>query len=428
MDTKKINDDSQNIIPLNSNKQDNPFWKSVFGGILGSAIIIGMVFLLAFNGLFQSSETMKAYSQESDNNSQTLTDFESAIMGAVEKTGDAVVSVNNLQSQHMNQIGNYGFGYGYSSNSQGTVDLQDPEQSLVLSGTGSGVVYKIEGDTAYIVTNNHVIDGADKLQIITAEGDTVDAELVGSDVFTDLAVLKVSSGKLKTAITFADSDQLKVGSLAIAIGSPLGSEFSSSVTQGIVSGTDRVVPFDMNNDGEDDWEMNLIQTDAAINPGNSGGALINKNGELIGINSSKLSSTEIEGMGFAIPSNDVQNVISQLEENGKVTRPVLGVSYLIPVSRLSVRSKIEVLGLAEDAEEGVVVSEVVSGTAADKAGMEKYDVITEFDGVAINGMMDLRKELYKHQAGDQVELTIIRRGETQKLTITLEVDETTQQN
>ncbi|WIK65807.1 S1C family serine protease [Globicatella sanguinis] len=428
MDNKKINDDSKKIIPMNSNKKDNPFWKSVFGGILGSAIIIGMVFLLAFNGLFQSSETMKAYSQESDTNSQTLTDFESAIMGAVEKTGDAVVSVNNLQSQHMNQIGNYGFGYGYSSNSQGTVDLQDPEQSLELYGTGSGVVYKIEGDTAYIVTNNHVVDGADKLQIITAEGDTVDAELVGTDVFTDLAVLKVSSEKLKTAITFADSDQLKVGSLAIAIGSPLGSEFSSSVTQGIVSGTDRVVPFDMNDDGEDDWEMNLIQTDAAINPGNSGGALINKNGELIGINSSKLSSTEIEGMGFAIPSNDVQNVISQLEENGKVTRPVLGVSYLIPVNQLSARSKVEVLGLAEDAEEGVVVSEVVSGTAADKAGMEKYDVITEFDGVAINGMMDLRKELYKHQAGDQVELTIIRRGETQKLTITLEVDETTQQN
>ncbi|MGX7076551.1 S1C family serine protease [Globicatella sanguinis] len=430
MDNKKINDDSQNIIPMNSNKKDNPFWKSVFGGILGSAIIIGMVFLLAFNGLFQSSETMKAYSQESDTNSQTLTDFESAIMGAVEKTGDAVVSVNNLQSQHMNQIGNYGFGYGYGygSNSQGTVDLQDPEQSLELYGTGSGVVYKIEGDTAYIVTNNHVVDGADKLQIITAEGDTIDAELVGTDVFTDLAVLKVSSEKLKTAIAFADSDQLKVGSLAIAIGSPLGSEFSSSVTQGIVSGTDRVVPFDMNDDGEDDWEMNLIQTDAAINPGNSGGALINKNGELIGINSSKLSSTEIEGMGFAIPSNDVQNVISQLEENGKVTRPVLGVSYLIPVNQLSARSKVEVLGLAEDAEEGVVVSEVVSGTAADKAGMEKYDVITEFDGVAINGMMDLRKELYKHQAGDQVELTIIRRGETQKLTITLEVDETTQQN
>ena len=428
MDNKKTNDDSQNIIPMNSNKKDNPFWKSVFGGILGSAIIIGMLFLLAFNGLFQSSETMKAYSQESDTNSQTLTDFESAIMGAVEKTGDAVVSVNNLQSQHMNQIGNYGFGYGYSSNSQGTVDLQDPEQSLELYGTGSGVVYKIEGDTAYIVTNNHVVDGADKLQIITAEGDTVDAELVGTDVFTDLAVLKVSSEKLKTAITFADSDQLKVGSLAIAIGSPLGSEFSSSVTQGIVSGTDRVVPFDMNDDGEDDWEMNLIQTDAAINPGNSGGALINKNGELIGINSSKLSSTEIEGMGFAIPSNDVQNVISQLEENGKVTRPVLGVSYLIPVNQLSARSKVEVLGLAEDAEDGVVVSEVVSGTAADKAGMEKYDVITEFDGVAINGMMDLRKELYKHQAGDQVELTIIRRGETQKLTITLEVDETTQQN
>lgn len=428
MDNNKINDDSQNIIPMNSNKKDNPFWKSVFGGILGSAIIIGMVFLLAFNGLFQSSETMKAYPQESDDNSQTLTDFESAIMGAVEKTGDAVVSVNNLQSQHMNQIGNYGFGYGYSSNSQGTVDLQDPEQSLVLSGTGSGVVYKIEGDTAYIVTNNHVIDRADKLQIITAEGDTVDAELVGSDVFTDLAVLKVSSGKLKTAITFADSDQLKVGSLAIAIGSPLGSKFSSSVTQGIVSGTDRVVPFDMNNDGEDDWEMNLIQTDAAINPGNSGGALINKNGELIGINSSKLSSTEIEGMGFAIPSNDVQNVISQLEANGKVTRPVLGVSYLIPVNQLSTRSKTEVLGLSEDAEEGVVVSEVVPGTAADKAGMEKYDVITEFDGVAINGMMELRKELYKHQPGEKVELTIIRRGETQKLTITLEVDEATQQN
>lgn len=428
MNNKQMNDNSQNILPMNSKKKDNTFWKSVFGGILGSAIVIGMVFLLAFNGLFKSSESMKAYSQENDTNSQALTDYESAIMGAVEKTGDAVVSVNNLQSVHMNQMGNYGFGYGHSSNGQGTVDLQDPDQSLELVGSGSGVVYKVDGDSAYIVTNNHVVDGAEKLQIITAEGETIDAELMGTDMFTDLAVLKVSSEKVKTAITFADSDQLKVGNLAIAIGSPLGSEFSSSVTQGIVSGTNRLVPFDMNRDGEDDWEMTLIQTDAAINPGNSGGALINKNGELIGINSSKLSSTEIEGMGFAIPSNDVKNVITQLEENGKVTRPFLGVSYLIPVNQLSARSKSEVLGLPEDAEDGVVVSEVVSGTAADKAGMEKYDVITEFDGVAINDMMGLRKELYKHKAGDQVELTIIRNGETQKLTITLEVDEATTQN
>lgn len=425
MNNKQSN---EQLTPFTSSKKDNTFWKSVFGGILGSAIVIGMVIMLAFNGLLKPNDNLKVYSQEADTNSQTLTDYESAIMGAVEKTNDAVVSVNNLQSVHMNQMSNYGFGYGYYSNGRGTVDLEDPEQSLELVGSGSGVVYKVDGDSSYIVTNYHVVDGAEKLQIVTADGETVDAELLGTDVFTDLAVLKVSSEKVKTAITFADSDQIKVGSLAIAIGSPLGSEFSSSVTQGIVSGTNRVIPFDMNEDGEDDWEMTLIQTDAAINPGNSGGALVNKNGELIGINSSKLSSTEIEGMGFAIPSNDVKNVIAQLEEKGKVERPVLGVSYLIPVDQLSARSKVEVLGMAEDATEGVVVSEVVNGTSAEKAGMEKYDVITEINGVAINDMMGLRKELYKHKAGDQVELTIIRNGETQKLTITLEADEASTQN
>lgn len=428
---KNFTKDNQNYefhIEENKIEKDNQFWKGIFGGILGSSMVLIVTFFLMFNGLFSTWGLTNVYSQTTTESSQTLTDFETAIMNAVEAAGDAVVSVNNLQSVQMNQMGGFGYGYGYSSNSQGTVDLQDPEESLELFGSGSGVVYKIDGDNAYIVTNNHVVDGAEKLQIITVDGETVDAELVGTDLFTDLAVLKVSSEHVTKVMDFANSEDLKVGSLAIAIGSPLGSEFSSSVTQGIISGTNRVIPFDMDEDGTEDWEMTLIQTDAAINPGNSGGALVNKNGELIGINSSKLSSTEIEGMGFAIPSNDVKNIITQIEENGKVIRPILGVAGVYPVEQLSSRSKVEVLGLPEDADEGVVISEVASDSSAGKAGIEKYDVITSIDGVAVNSLMTLRQELYKHQIGDVVELTVIRKGETSTVKVTLEATQELNQN
>lgn len=410
---------------MNKNKQNNQrlVWKSFFGAIIGSIMVFGLLVFLNLDGEFFNSNTSKAYSQES-NNTQTLNDFESAIMGAVDVAGDAVVSVSNLQN--MNQISSLSEFYsGFYGNQGGrSVDLEQPDESLELAGSGSGVVYKIEGDIAYVITNNHVVDGADKLQIITANGETVDAELVGKDAFTDLAVLKISSEYVKTTMAFANSDELKVGSLAIAIGSPLGSQFSNSVTQGIVSGVDRPIDVDLNGDGNIDWQMSLLQTDAAINPGNSGGALINKNGQLIGINSNKYSSTKIEGMGFAIPSNQVQHIIAQLEQNGEVIRPVLGISGVLSLSEISSRSKVEVLGVSEDSNNGVVITdEITGGSSAEKAGLQKYDIITKIDDVEINNLLSLRQELYKRSIGDTITLTIIREGQEQTIEVTLESQE-----
>lgn len=401
------------------NKQTN-IWKSIFGGVVGTSIVLSMALYLDIPNAITTQHSPTVYSQNQQN-TQALNDFESAIMGAVGVAGDAVVSVSNLQSiNQYSQISDY---YGSFFGSRGgSIDLQDPEESLEKVGSGSGVVYKIEGDYAYIVTNNHVVENADKLEIITANGETLDAELIGTDVFTDLAVLKVAATNLNTTVEFADSDNLQVGTLAIAIGSPLGSEFSNSVTQGIISGIDRTIDVDLNGDRKIDWQMNLLQTDAAINPGNSGGALINKNGQLIGINSSKFSSTKIEGMGFAIPSNQVQNIISQLEKNGKVTRPVLGVNRVYPVSELKVQSKVEILGIPEDADKGVVV-EIVPGSAADKAGLEKYDIITHVNEAEVNNMMMLRQELYKYDIGETITLTIIRDGDFQNINVALESEE-----
>lgn len=392
-------------------------WK----GLLGSLVSVALVLLiLNYTGVIKVAQTEpeKVYSQSESTNNQTLTDFESAIVGAVEKVGDAVMTVNNYQSSAQYPVS--GLEQYFSSQRGGEVDLTEPEKNLKLAGSGSGVVYKNEGGVAYLVTNNHVVDGAEKLSVITNTGEELEAELVGTDIYTDLAVLKIDGSKVDTKVDFANSDELKVGSLAIAIGSPLDNQFSSSVTQGIVSGLNRVLPVDVNQDGEHDWEELLIQTDAAINPGNSGGPLLNKNGQLIGINSSKMSETGVEGMGFAIPSNQVKNIIEQLETKGKVERPIMGiVNGVYPVSELSERSKTEVLGLPADADKGIVVRELAPDGPSQKAGLQEYDVIMAIDGEEVDSLLSLRKILYRHQPGDIVEATVIRQGEEMKVKITL---------
>lgn len=403
-------------------KEKTPFWKGLFGGIVGTVLTLAMVFFLSVSGISQNGVT-KVSSQTDGNVSQTATDFEATIMNAIDVVGDAVVTVNNLQApgqmMYQTQLEEY-----FYNNQQGGVDLEDPEANLTVVGSGSGVVYKIDGNTAYIVTNNHVVEGASKLEVVTTTGDTVDATLVGTDVFSDLAVITIDASNVSSTITFTDSDQVKVGSLAIAIGSPLDNAFSSSVTQGIISGVNRVLPVDLTGDQVADWEQTLIQTDAAINPGNSGGALVNKDGQLIGINSSKMSATGVEGMGFAIPANEVAFITSQLEANGQVNRPMIGINAnVVPVESLTTRAKVEVLNLAEDASEGIVVREVVPGGSAEAAGLQQYDVITKINDQAVNSLMELRQAIYQHQVGDSVQVTILRQGQEQVLTITLEAGE-----
>ena len=382
--------------------------KLVVGSLTGGALIL--------SGLALQNVVTPTAAQNQTNTVQaqgTASEFEETIMKAVEKAKDSVVSIQNYQKE--SQQNNL---YGYGTGGENQVDLEDPSASQKLAGEGSGVIYKIDGDTAYLVTNNHVVENADSLKVKLADGTTEDGELVGRDAVSDLAVVKISSKNVKSAIKFADSDATKVGSIAIAIGSPLGSKFSNSVTQGIISGQSRIVPMDLNKDGQADIETTLIQTSAAINPGNSGGALLNKDGDLVGINSSKFSNVDVEGMGFAIPSKEVQRVIAQLEKDGKVTRPFIGISQN-DLANITSRSKTEILKLKSDQTDGVVVTDTVKGSPAETAGLKKYDVITKIGDKEIKNILELRRELYAYNVGDKVELTVLREGKETKIQVTL---------
>ena len=239
-----------------------------------------------------------------------------------------------------------------------------------------------------------------------SEGSKITGELVCKDTYSDLAVVKVSSDKITTVADFADSNSLTVGEKSIAIGSPLGTEYANSVTEGIVSSLSRTIT--MQNDNGETVSTNAIQTDAAITPSNSGGALVNIEGQVIGINSSKISSTSavagsaVEGMGFAIPSNDVVEIINQLEKDGKVTRPALGIS-IADLNSLS-SSATSKLDLPDEVKSGVVVGSVQKGMPAD-GKLQEYDVITEIDGKKISSKTDIQTNLYSHSIGDTIKVS-----------------------
>lgn len=331
------------------------------------------------------------------------------ITKAVELVEGGVVSVINLKKADPVQLP-----FPYNAFSKST----KPSDELLQSGTGSGGIYKIDGDRAYIFTNNHVVEGSDQIEVLFQNGERVEAELVGADLYTDLAVLSVDAEHVDTVLKFGNSENLKVGEPAIAIGSPLGTEFASSVTAGIISGLGRTVPVDTDGDRRNDWEMNVLQTDAAINPGNSGGPLINIAGQVIGINSMKVNRDIVEGMGFAIPINDAAAVIEELEENGKVTRPVMGVS-MVELQYLSNEQK-AALGLPEDFTKGVVVYEVIPGSAAADAGLTQWDIITSFGGESVSGANQLRQMIYTSKIGEEIQIEFYRNGEKQQTTIRMQ--------
>ncbi|KGR86794.1 S1C family serine protease [Lysinibacillus odysseyi] len=345
---------------------------------------------------------------------QTATVVTTDVTSAVEKVSEAVVGISNYQVAQ-NSLGGFWFGQGGMQQNQN----QNEEGKLQEAGTGSGVVYKIENGEAYIVTNNHVIEKAEKLEITLKDGSKKEATLVGSDIWTDLAVIKVKADGIKTVANFGDSEVLKQGETVIAIGNPLGLDFYGSVTVGVISGTDRAVPVDLNGDGTEDWQSEVLQTDAAINGGNSGGALVNLNGDLIGINSMKIASEQVEGLGFAIPINTVIPIIKQLEKNGEVVRPAMGIS-LLDLTDIPAFYQAQTLELPEGITTGVVVAEVTAGSAAAEAGMKQYDVIYEMDGEKIENVIDLRKHLYtKTDVGDKLKVKVYRAGKTVELNLVL---------
>ena len=276
------------------------------------------------------------------------------------------------------------------------------DNPIETEGVGSGVIFKSDG---YIVTNNHVINGAKELIVSLSDGRSLKGKVVGADEVTDLAVVKIDAKDLPTA-TFADSDQIVVGEPAIAIGNPMGLEFQGSVTSGVVSALNRTL-------GDGDARIKLVQTDAAINPGNSGGALVNMDGKVIGINSAKIVANGVEGIGLAIPSNAVQNVISAIMEKGYVPRPYLGVSIFDQQSAAR-------YGYQLNLKKGVYLFQVVPGGPASKAGLHKGDVITAIDGDDIKGVSDLRAKIAEHSVGDKIELTVQRGNQERKASLTLE--------
>ena len=332
---------------------------------------------------------------------------QSGITEAVEQIDDAVVSIINLQR---NDFSSWAGFYGMESTS---------EDEYLQAGSGSGAVYKIEDDQAYIFTNNHVVEGSDAIQVLLQDGTRVDAEVEGTDVWTDLAVLSVDASNVETVVEFGDSQNLTVGEPAIAIGSPLGTDFASSVTSGIISGIGRTVPVDTDGDGEYDWEMTAIQTDAAINPGNSGGPLINIAGQVVGINSMKISTETVEGMGFAIPSNDAVDIINQLEQNGEVVRPYLGIT-MIDLAYISDSQRADELNLPDDVTDGVVITRVGNDSAATNAGLEPADVIVGFNGEKITNSVHLRQLIYSAEVGDSVEIEFYRNGEPRVVTMEMQ--------
>lgn len=332
---------------------------------------------------------------------------QSGITEAVEQIDDAVVSVINLQR---NDFSSWAGFYGMEEAS---------EDEYLQAGSGSGAVYKIEDDRAYIFTNNHVVEGSDAIQVLLQDGTRVDAEVEGTDVWTDLAVLSVDASNIETSVEFGDSENLTVGEPAIAIGSPLGTDFASSVTSGIISGIGRTVPVDTDGDGEYDWEMTAIQTDAAINPGNSGGPLINIAGQVVGINSMKISTETVEGMGFAIPSNDAVEIINQLEQNGEVIRPYLGIT-MIDLAYISDSQRADELNLPDDVTDGVVITRVGNDSSATNAGLEPADVIVGFNGEEITNSVHLRQLIYSTEVGDSVEIEFYRNGQPRVATMEMQ--------
>ncbi len=290
-------------------------------------------------------------------------------------------------------------------------------QNSKLAGSGSGVVYKSDGKTVYVITNHHVIDGAQSIEVIFSNGKSVKAELLGSDQYGDIAALKMTVDFEVSVFKTGDSELLDAGEVVMAVGSPLGIEYAGTVTQGIVSAAKRTVSVDLNNDGKEDWDMNLIQTDAAINPGNSGGALVNAVGELVGITSMKFASEAVEGMGFALPINDAIKSVEEIISTGKVTRPNLGISGLSLDGYSSY--ELYMYRIQTNLNKGIYVADVQSGSAAGKAGIQIGDVITKFDGNEIESYKDFLTKLYAKKPGDNVKLTINRNGSTSSVSVTL---------
>jgi len=350
--------------------------------ILGGFVVIG-AWQAGLLGQVGQGSTTSTGETTGNSESQTINiDYNDVVVDVAEKVSPAVVCISNRDT--------------YTDFFQGGT-------TEVEQGTGSGVIFSADG---YIVTNNHVIEGASRLVVTLYDGRETDATVVGKDSRTDLAVLKINDTKDLVAAEFGDSDNLKVGEIAIAIGNPGGSRFARSLTQGRISGLNRLL------ETAEGLQFRLIQTDAAINPGNSGGALVNAKGQVIGINTIKISASGYEGMGFAIPSNEVETIVADLQEHGKVLRPALGVGIVRDITpELAKYNDLSV-------DYGVLIVPQDGGPAA-QAGMEQYDIIIAVNDEKIESGSQLQQRIFSMKIGDKVTVTVQRGAKQLQLEVTL---------
>lgn len=295
-----------------------------------------------------------------------------------------------------------------------SVVMIESYKSSRLVGTGTGFVYKKDATNGYIITNHHVVEGSSSVKVVFIDGNTVDAKVLGSDTFADLAVLQIDAKAVIQVAKLGDSSKSNLGDVLFTVGSPLGEEYMGTVTKGILSGKDRMVEVDST---KGKFIMNVIQTDAAINPGNSGGPLVNIKGEVIGVNSLKLVESEVEGMGFAIPIEIAMSSVELLEKGEEIIRPVLGVSVIDVTDNYSLF--MHSIYLKQTFTNGVVIVALEANKPAQLAGLKEKDVILEIDNVKVNNMSHFRFLLFKYRVGDTINIKYNRDGEEKTIDIKL---------
>ena len=378
---------SENETPYTAKKQPKPVTRS---GLAVACVCVALASSILTASIFSFGLAKGQFLNPSSGSTSTKTSIvtestdEAAVQAVAEAVSPSVVGIVVATSSQSF------FGTGTSSESE-----------------GSGIIYSEDG---YIITNYHVISDAvesnGKISVYLESDSTtaISATVVGYDVSADLAVVKIDKNGLPS-IEIGKSSDLKVGQTAIAVGNPGGMDFMGSVSKGIISGLDRTIQL------ENTTEINLIQTDAAINPGNSGGALVNSSGQLIGVNSAKMASENFEGMGFAIPVDDVVEICDRI-----ISKKDAPVGYVgVEISTRYDASTLQMMGYPA----GVVVAGVAAGSPAANAGIEKGDIITQFNGTAVTGYTVFNSEKMKYSPGDEVTLTVYRGGKTYSVKITL---------
>ncbi|UYO36632.1 trypsin-like peptidase domain-containing protein [Bacillus zhangzhouensis] len=429
-DDKQSSHERQTIEQPQKQKKPNGWFKPFVSGVVGGTLALGVYVLTPYaqhstdstaNDSAAKTETVSTnHTNSSSKTAVQTSNTSSSISSMVEHVSPAIVGITNYQAQTQTDMSFDDFSTPFDE-SQQNKSSQEEE-----TGTGSGVIFKKSGNKAYVLTNNHVIEGANKLTVSLHDGKTIEGKLVGADPLTDLAVVEISSSHVTEVAELGNSSSLRAGETVIAIGNPLGEDLSRTVTQGIVSGVDRTVSI---NTSAGESSINVIQTDAAINPGNSGGPLLTTDGKVVGITSMKISETGVEGIGFALPINDVKPIAEQLLAKGKIERPYIGISMLDLEQVPDVYQK-ETLGLKNSQlDQGVYVKEIAAGSPAAKAGLKSEDVITAINGKQIKTGSELRHELYTNaKVGDTVSITLIRNGKQEIKQVTLTRSESKQVN